>query len=243
MVLEIALGIVLAFVILPFLDWIVVAGISLFLVGVAAVLAVVVFGFLTGLSLEDWRQLAIFGSLPAGAVILLLARKVYQRYRTDQAAAAALAGPNRAPVGSVLPQVDVPIGHITIGKFARHVLVTHPELSNEQVLALVKHRFKEVRTNIGCIAWYRRDLEMTKPCEPVAPEPPKIDRPIEPGPAQNQFAVRRFAEYVMDTQPELSDQEVLTLIKQEFKDAKTVIDGIAYYRSELRKLGDGPLVQ
>lgn len=47
----------------------------------------------------------------------------------------------------------------SIGSFAKNILATQSNLSNEEVLALVREEFPSAKTSINCIAWYKSDMK------------------------------------------------------------------------------------
>jgi len=49
----------------------------------------------------------------------------------------------------------------SIGSFARNIIATRNELSNAQVLELVKVQFPNAKTSIACIAWYKSNMKKT----------------------------------------------------------------------------------
>jgi hypothetical protein len=49
----------------------------------------------------------------------------------------------------------------SIGSFARNIIATRSDLTNAQVLALVKEQFKDAKTSLACIAWYKSNMKKT----------------------------------------------------------------------------------
>jgi hypothetical protein len=47
---------------------------------------------------------------------------------------------------------------MSIGKFARELILAQPELKNDDVLAKIKKNFPEAKTTYACVAWYKSDL-------------------------------------------------------------------------------------
>jgi hypothetical protein len=49
----------------------------------------------------------------------------------------------------------------SIGSFARNIIATRSELSNAQVLELVRAQFPSAKTSVACIAWYKSNMKKT----------------------------------------------------------------------------------
>jgi hypothetical protein len=47
---------------------------------------------------------------------------------------------------------------MSIGKFAVGLILSNPELSNEEILKKVQLEFPAAKTSMACIAWYKSDL-------------------------------------------------------------------------------------
>ena len=47
---------------------------------------------------------------------------------------------------------------MNIGKFARSLIVSFPDMTNTDVLENVKKKFPAAKTTMACIAWYKSDL-------------------------------------------------------------------------------------
>lgn len=51
---------------------------------------------------------------------------------------------------------------MSIGKYARELIVANPSMKNEEIVAKVKEKFQDAKTSLACIAWYRSDLKKQK---------------------------------------------------------------------------------
>lgn len=51
---------------------------------------------------------------------------------------------------------------MSIGKYARELIIANPAMKNEEIVAKVKAKFPEAKTSLACIAWYRSDLKKKK---------------------------------------------------------------------------------
>lgn len=65
---------------------------------------------------------------------------------------------------------------MSIGKYAREVIINNPGLSNQQILDEVKMKFPEGQTTVACIAWYKSDMKKKGyKAEPIKP----VERTVE----------------------------------------------------------------
>ena len=55
-------------------------------------------------------------------------------------------------------QVEQVKARVSIGQTAISIILTQPELTNQQVLDEVKKRFPSAQTTMACIAWYKSKL-------------------------------------------------------------------------------------
>ena len=55
-------------------------------------------------------------------------------------------------------QVEQVKVRVSIGQTAIKIILTQPELSNQQVLEKVKELFPSAQTTMACIAWYKSKL-------------------------------------------------------------------------------------
>jgi hypothetical protein len=47
---------------------------------------------------------------------------------------------------------------MSIGKYARELILADASLTNDAILALVKQKFPVAKTTYACIAWYKSDM-------------------------------------------------------------------------------------
>ena len=55
-------------------------------------------------------------------------------------------------------QVEEVKARVSIGQTAISIILTQPELTNQQVLEKVKELFPSAQTTMACIAWYKSKL-------------------------------------------------------------------------------------
>ena len=48
---------------------------------------------------------------------------------------------------------------VTIGSFAKNILATQSNLSNQEVLDLILQEFPNAKTSLSCVAWYKSDMK------------------------------------------------------------------------------------
>jgi hypothetical protein len=48
---------------------------------------------------------------------------------------------------------------MSIGQYARELIIASPSASNQEILDQVKARFTEAKTSLACIAWYKSNMK------------------------------------------------------------------------------------
>jgi len=80
-----------------------------------------------------------------------------------------------------------------IGTFARNLITTRPELSNQEMVDLVKAEFPKAQTTLACIAWYKSDINKKKKSGLLVEAAP-VERTLEVIQAELEAAKLRVTE-------------------------------------------------
>jgi non-homologous end joining protein Ku len=107
---------------------------------------------------------------------------------------------------------------MSIGKFAKNLILTAPELTNTQILEKVLAQYPTAKTSMACIAWYKSDLrkkgqlESKKPQEATTAEKLEAARllveQLEAKWEEEQIAAMVAAEAGEQTEAKQEEQEV-----------------------------------
>ena len=52
---------------------------------------------------------------------------------------------------------------MSIGSFAREQIINFPSATNQEILDMVLEEFKDAKTTVNCIAWYKSNMKKNMP--------------------------------------------------------------------------------
>lgn len=105
----------------------------------------------------------------------------------------------------------------TIGSFARHIIATRNELSNQDILEIVKNQFPDAKTSIACIAWYKSDMKK----KGYKTEVKEVERTLDV--IQNELEAAKAKVEELTLELEIMTQENQEKLEAEYERLKTLL--------------------